>query len=93
MDSHLVTIEVGIERCTNKWMKLNSLTFYKDWLESLNTKSVKCRSTVKHNWMLFNNIFKYIPYFWLKMFYALLSFLNIICKITSYKLSHNKWLE
>ena len=63
MDSHLVSVEIGVERCTNQWMKLDSLTLYKDWLECLDTKSVQCRSTVQHNRMLFDNVFQYIPYF------------------------------
>ena len=72
---------------------INSLTFYKDWLKCLNTKSVKCRSTVKHNRMFFNYILKYIPNIIFKMFYALLSLLDIFCKTSPYKFSHNKWLE
>ena len=28
----MVTIEIGVERCTNKRMQLNCLTFYKDSL-------------------------------------------------------------
>ena len=93
MDSHLVTIEIGIECCTYKRMQLDSLTFYKDWLKSLNTKSVKCRSTVKHNRMLFNNILKYIPYFSLKSLNHLLGTLNIMCLTACYKLLHNERLE
>ena len=46
MHSHLVTVEIGVERGTYQRMKLNCLTFYKDWLERLNTKSVQCRGTV-----------------------------------------------
>ena len=39
-------LKVGVERCTNQWMKLDSLTFYKNRFKCLNTKSVQCRSTV-----------------------------------------------
>ena len=46
VNSHLVTIEIGVERCTYQWMKLDCLTFYKDRLKCLDTQSVKCRSTV-----------------------------------------------
>ena len=57
MDSHLVSVEIGVERCTNQWMKLDSLTFYKNRFKCLNTKSVQCRSTVQHNRMLFDYFF------------------------------------
>ena len=61
MNSHLVTVEVGVESCTNKGMQLNSFTFNKFWLECLNTKPVQCRSTVQQNRMSFQYIFKNIP--------------------------------
>ncbi len=61
MDSHLVTVEVSVESCTYERVKLNCLSFYKLWLECLNTKPVKCRSTVKKNRMSLEHIFKDIP--------------------------------
>ena len=93
MYSHLVTIEVGVERCTYEWVKLYSLTFYKDWLECLNTKSVECRRTVKHNRVLLDNILKYIPDLCLKLLYHLLSILYIMCCSIRNKLLHNERLE
>ena len=59
--SHLVTIEVGVERGTNKGMQLDRLTFYQDRLKCLDTQSVQCRRTVQHNRMLFDDIFQNIP--------------------------------
>jgi hypothetical protein len=35
VDSHLVTIEVSVERSTNEWVKLDCLAFDKLWLERL----------------------------------------------------------
>ena len=93
MDSHLVTIEIGIERCTYKWMKLDSLTFYKYRLECLNTKSVKRRRTVKHNRMLADNFFKYIPNLCLKFFYHLLSLFDVVCCLIGNKFFHNERFE
>ena len=93
MDRHLVSIEVGIEGCTYQWVQLNSFTFYKDWLERLNTKSVKCRGTVQHNRMLFDYFFQNIPYFRLKSFYHFLRIFNIMCCSLCYKLFHNKWFK
>ena len=37
VNSHLVTIEVGVERCTCEWVELDSLTFNHAWLECLDT--------------------------------------------------------
>jgi len=93
MDSHLVSVEVGVERCTNQWMKLDSLTLYKDWLECLDTKSVQCRSTVQHNRMLFDYFFQNVPYFWLKSFYHLLSIFDIVCCSVLNQFFHNEWFE
>ena len=45
--SHLVTVEVGVERCTNKRMKSYCTTFNKHRFKRLDTKAVKCRCTVQ----------------------------------------------
>jgi hypothetical protein len=37
VDSHLVTVEVSVERSTNEWVKLDCLAFYKLRLERLDT--------------------------------------------------------
>jgi hypothetical protein len=44
--SHLVTVEVGVERSTDKWVQLNSLTLNQYWLKGLNSKAVKGRCAV-----------------------------------------------
>src|SRR5512142_865625 len=61
VNSHLVTVEVGVERGTNEWVQLNSFTFNKFWLESLNTQTVQCRSTVQQYRVTFQDIFEDIP--------------------------------
>ena len=58
VNSHLVTVEVGVERSTSKWVELDSLTLDELWLECLNTKTVKCRSTVQENWVSLHHILK-----------------------------------
>ena len=78
VDSHLVTIEVGVERGTNKRMQLDRLTFYKDRLKCLDTQSVQCRSTVQHNRMLFDDIFQNIPNLRLQPFYHLLRIFDVL---------------
>ena len=93
MNSHLVTVEVGVERCTSKRMKLNSSSLYQDRLKCLNTKSVKCRSTVKKHRMLFNNCFKYIPYLRLNTFYHSLRTLNIVSNTLINEVLHYEGFE
>ncbi len=46
MNSHLITVKVGIKRHTDQWMKLDSLAFYEHCLKSLHSQSVQSRSTV-----------------------------------------------
>src|SRR5574344_1079944 len=61
MDGHLVTIEVGVECRTSKRVKLDCLSLYHLRLESLDTKPVKCRSSVQEYRMTFHHILKDIP--------------------------------
>ena len=61
VNGHLVTVEVGVERGTSQWVKLNSLTLYKFRLESLNTQTVKCRRTVQHDRVSLHNILENVP--------------------------------
>ena len=93
MDSHLVTIEIGIVCGTNKRMKFDCFTFYKDRLKCLDTKSVQCRSTVQHNRMLFDNFFQNVPYLCLKFLYHFLCTFNIMSGSVCNKLFHNKRFE
>ena len=65
MHSHLVAVEVGIERRTSQRMKLNCLTLNHLWLESLNTETVKCRSTVQQNGVTLHDELEDIPNDWI----------------------------
>ena len=49
MDSHLVTVEVGVERSTDKRVQLDCLTVDEAWMERLDRELVECRCTVEHN--------------------------------------------
>ena len=93
VNSHLVTVEVGVESCTYKRMKLNSSTFNKYGLESLNTKSVKSRSTVEHYGVVFNNNFESIPNFNACSFNHFSCRFNVICFTKLAKSLHYEGLE
>ena len=57
MNSHLVTVEVGVKRSTYEGVKSDSSTLNQDRLECLNTQSVQCRCTVEEYGMLFDYFF------------------------------------
>ncbi|CDB20738.1 predicted protein [Blautia sp. CAG:52] len=90
MDSHLVTIEIGIERGTNQRMQLDRFTFYQDRFKCLNTQTMQCRSTVQHNRMLFDNVFQYIPYFRLYFLDHFLCIFNVMSGSVCNQFFHNE---
>jgi hypothetical protein len=47
VDSHLVTIEVSVERCTDEGVKLDRFTLDELWLEGLDTQTVQRWRTVE----------------------------------------------
>ena len=59
VNSHLVTVEVGIERRTCQRVQLNSFSFDHLRLESLNTQTVKCRRTVQQYRMTLHYVFSH----------------------------------
>ena len=61
VNRHLVTIKIRVKTRTNQWVQLNSLALNQLRLESLDTQSVKRRSTVQQHWMTFQYIFQDIP--------------------------------
>ncbi len=62
MDSHLVTVEVGVEGRTCQRVKLDCLALDELGLEGLDTETVECRSAVEQNGMALHDIFEDIPY-------------------------------
>ena len=94
MDSHLVSIEVGVECGTYHRMKSYGFSFDEDRLECLDTESVKCRSTVQHDRVLFDHVLENVPYsrvvLLLDHFFSVLYVLGYTCVN---QLSHNERLE
>ena len=76
MNSHLVTVEVGVECRTNEGMQLDGLTFDQGRLKSLNSQTVQGRRTVKHDRMFPDDIFKDVPHHRLLTFDHLLGLLD-----------------
>src|SRR5690606_9829190 len=61
VNSHLVTIKVGVERSTYQRVQLDGFSFYQFGLESLYRKPVKCRSPIEQYGVTLQNIFKDFP--------------------------------
>ena len=61
VNSHLVTIEVGVERSTCQRVQLNSFTFNHVRLECLDTQTVQSRRTVQQYRVTFHYMFQDIP--------------------------------
>ena len=93
MDSHLVSVEVGVICRTNEGMKLDRFTFHKDRLKRLDTQSVKRGGTVQHDRMLLDHFLEHIPYLGLQSLDHFLCILYIVSCSVCNKLFHNKRLE
>ena len=61
MNSHLVTVEVGVECCTCQRVQLDSLTLDQFRLERLDTQTVQCRGTVQQYRVTFHYVLQNIP--------------------------------
>ena len=76
VNSHLVTVEVSVKRCTDERVKLDRFTFNETWFERLNAKTVKRWSAVQKDRVLANNLFEDIPDFRLLFLNQLLRSFN-----------------
>ena len=76
VNSHLVTIEVSVERRTSQWVELDSLTLDHLWLESHHRQTVKRRSTVQEHRVTLHHVLKNIPDHRLTAVHNLLSALD-----------------
>src|SRR5664280_465135 len=74
-------------------MKLNGAALNEYRFKSLNTQTVKRRSTVKHNRVILYNIFKNIPDDIGSTVNKTLSCLDVLCVAIVDKAFHNKRLE
>ncbi len=61
MHSHLVTIEVGVERRTHHRVQTNRLAFHEHRFKRLNRQTVQRRRTVQEDGFILRHFFKNIP--------------------------------
>ena len=92
VNSHLVTIEVGVERCTSQRVELDSLALDHLWLECHHRQTVKRRSTVQKHRVTFHHVLKNIPNHRLTAVHDLLSTLNCLHDATLDELADDKRL-
>ncbi len=60
--SHLVTVEVSVERRADQRMQLDGLAFDQDRLERLNAQTVQGRCAVQQHGMLDDDFFENVPH-------------------------------
>ena len=61
VNSHLVAVEVSVERGTCQRMVLDGLTLNQFGLEGLNTQTVQCRSTVEQHRVSLHHVLQDVP--------------------------------
>ena len=93
VNSHLVTVKVGVVSGTDKRVEFKSLTLNKHRLKRLNTESVKCRRAVKKNRMLFYHHFESVPYLIRGALYHFSRGFDIRDRLGFNKTLHNKRLK
>ena len=93
MNSHLVSVEVRVERGADQRMQLDCLALYQNRLKRLNTEPVQRRCPVQHNRMLLDDIFQNIPDLGLQSFHHLLGILDVMGCAVGNQLFHDKGLE
>ena len=93
MDSHLVTVEVSVERCTHERMNLKGLTFDENWLERLDTETVQGGRTVQENRVLLDDVLENVPYLRATTLNHALCSLNVLRNVEFNEALHDERLE
>ena len=92
MDSHLVTVEVGVESGTGQGVELDGFTLDHLRLEGLDTEAVKRRGTVEEDGMTLHDVFKDVPHDGLFAVDDLLGRLDCLHDATLDELTDDEWL-
>ena len=93
VNRHLVTVEVGVVRCTYQGVQFDGTAFNQYRFKCLDTQSVQCRRTVQHNGMFSDNFFQDIPYFCLQSFYHSLRRFDVVCQTIFHQFLHYEGFE
>ena len=89
----MVAVEVSVECCTCKGVEFDCSAFNKDGLECLDTKTVKRRSTVEEDGVIFDDLFKDVPNLVLACVNKALCALDVVAEVLFNKFLHDEGLE
>ena len=93
MDSHLVTIEVGVVSRAGQRMQLQGMALGENRLEGLDAEAVQRRCTVQEHRMLLDDVLEDIPDFWTRALHHALCALDVVRSARSDELLHDERLE
>ncbi|RMO83569.1 hypothetical protein ALQ34_05340 [Pseudomonas syringae pv. maculicola] len=93
VNSHLVTVEVGVVRGADQRVKLNSLTFDQNRFKCLDAKTVKRWRTVQKHRVFANDFGKNVPDFWQLALDHFLGCFDGRGQATHFQLAENERLE
>src|SRR6266542_1153416 len=93
MNSHLVTVEVGVEGRADEWMDLDGASVDEDRFKRLNTQSVQRRCAVKQNRALLDDFVENVPHFGTGSLNYALGGLNVVGQAASHQAVHNERFE
>ena len=93
MDGHLVTVEVGVIRCTHQRMQLERTSLDENGLKRLNAETVQRRRTVEEHGVLFNDDLKRVPNFCALLIDHFLCGFNVVGNAVLDELLHHEGAE
>ena len=93
VDSHLVTIVVGVETVCDEWMELDCLTFDELWLEGLDRETVERWCAVEEDILAFDNLVECIPNHSFALLDQARCRTNVVCIFILNKPRDDEWLE
>ena len=93
VDSHLVTVKVGVEGSTYQWVQTHSTSFHQLRFEGLDSQTVQRRCTVHQNRIAVNDTFHNIPDTRILTVDQLFRCLRIACNFLVYDFIDDKRLE
>ena len=93
VNSHLVTVKVGVVGSTNQWVQPHCLTRYQYRFKGLNTQTVQSRCPVKQNWVFTDNVFQDIEDLVVTLIDQAFSSLDVGSQAPLGQFMHDKWLE
>ena len=93
MHSHLVAVEVRVERGADERMQLNGTALNEDRLKRLNAQAVQRRCTVQHDRVVLDDNLQCVPNLALRALYSLSCSLDVAGGTGLDKALHNKRLK